>query len=253
LTLTVSATAVPGSYNLQVNAYDPEQEGEVSAPLTLIVTAAPPTPGYVFSLAQDLSVSPGSGSLLSWLYLLRSGFSGSVTLSVDNLPTGVTAYFYPVNPTADDSTRFSLNVAPDAVPGSYGNLLVRGVAAGLADRTAPLTLTITQAPFVLTLSSPTLSIVQGAGSTTTVNVIRNNFAGPVTLHLGWYNEDHDVLPPGVTAAFAPNPATGNSAVLTLTAGSAATPGVHYLFVFAEASTGWFNPIPLTLTVTAAAP
>jgi hypothetical protein len=257
LTLTVSATAVPGSYNLQVNAYDPEQEGDVSAPLTLTVTAPPPgPPGYALSLSWSaLSVAPGTTSYPpTTLELLRTSFTGNVTLSVDSLPTGVTAAFYPVNPTSGSSSRFWLSVAPNAVPGTYPNLQVRGVASGLADRTTPLTLTIPVAPFSLTLSSSTLSIVQGAATpTTTVDIVRNNFAGPVDLHVGWYDEDHDVLPPGVTAAFAPNPATGNSTVLTLTAGSAATPGVHYLFVFAGASTGGWCCVPLTLTVTAASP
>jgi hypothetical protein len=254
LTLTVSAAAVPGSYNLQVNAYDPEQEGDVSAQLRLTVTAPPPAPGYTISPTSALSVSPGSSSPLSTLYLLRTNFTGNVTLSVDSLPTGVTAVFYPVNPTSGSSSLFWLSVAPNAVPGTYPNLLVRGVASGLADRTTPLALTIPVAPFLLTLSSSTLSIVRGAATpTTTVNVVRNDFAGPVALYVGWSDEDHDVLPPGVTAAFAPNPATGNSAVLTLTVGAAATPGVHYLFVYAGASTGGFCCIPLTLTVIAASP
>jgi hypothetical protein len=147
-----------------------------------------------------------------------------------------------------------MSVAGNAPTGTFTNLLVRGVASGLSDRTAPLTLTITVAPFILTLSSPTLSIVQGAATpTTTVNVVRNDFAGPVTLYVGWDGEDHDVLPPGVTAAFAPNPATGNSAVLTLTVGAAAVPGVYDLWLYAEASTGWFDGIPLTLTVIARSP
>jgi hypothetical protein len=252
LTLTVSATAAPGSYNLQVNAYDPEQEGEVSAPLTLIVTAPPPAPGYTLSLPQDLSISQGSSSLLSPLYLFRTGFTGNVTLSVDSLPTGVTAYF-PVNPTANDSTQFWLNVAPDAVPGSYGNLLVRGVAAGLADRTAPLTLTITVAPFVLTLSSSALSIEQGAATpTATVNVVRHDFTGPVTLFAYGDIDEDGALPPGVTVAFSTNPVTGDSSVLTVSVGAGTAPGVYHIYVYGEASTGWSEEM-LTLTVTARSP
>ena len=247
----MAPTAVPGTYSLYVNAFDPEQDGDVSTPLTLTITAPPPASGYAISLTPALSVSQGSSSLLTPLYLLRTSFTEDVTLSVDSLPTGVTAFFYPANPTSASSSGFWLSVDPDAVPGTYPNLLVRGVASGLTDRTAPLTLTIAEAPFILSLSSSTLSIVQGAATpTTTVNVVRNNFAGPVTLHLGWDGEDHDLLPPGVTATFSPNPATGNSSLLTFTAGAAATPGVHYLFVFAEASTGGFCCISLTLTVTA---
>ena len=252
LTLTVGTAAVPGVYQFYV--VGEASTGYRSAALTLTVTT-PTSPGYgLTSSASALSVAQGTTSPLTTVDLLRTGFAGNVTLSVDSLPSGASAVFYPVNPTSGSSSRFWVSVDPDAVPGTYSNLLVRGVAPGLADRTAPLTLTITVAPFRLTLSSPTLSIVQGAASpTTTVNVIRDNFTGPVDLHIGWYGEDHDVLPPGVTAAFAPSPVTGNSAVLTFTVGAAATPGDYRLFVFAAASTGWWFSVPLTLTVTAHPP
>ena len=253
LTLTVGATAVPGIYNLQVNAYDPEQDGDASAPLVLTVTAPLPARGYTLSLsASAVSAAQGAWSPITTVHLARTNFTGYVDLRVENLPTGVSAQYRPENvPLPGNPPAIWLVVDGHAVPGTYSNLLVRGVASGLADRTMALTLTITLAPVTLTLSSSTLSIAQGAASpTTTVNLVRNDFAGPVELYVGWDGEDHDVLPPGVTAAFTPSPATGNSAVLTLTVGAAATPGVYNLFVFAGASTGSFCCIPLTLTVTA---
>jgi hypothetical protein len=259
LTLTVSATAAPGSYNLQVNAYDPEQEGEVSAPLTLTVTVpSPGPPGYTLSLsASTFSIAQNAWSPSTTVLLARSNFTGNVTLSVDSLPTGVTAVFYPVNPTSGSSSRFWLSVAPNAVPGTYPNLQVRGVASGLADRTAPLTLTITitKTPFILTLSSSTLSIAQGASMpTTTVNLLRQSYTGPVSLYVISY-DDHVwyALPPGVTAAFSHNPATGDSSVLTLSVDAATVPGVYYLRAGGEASTEGWCCVPLTLTVTARAP
>jgi hypothetical protein len=36
-----------------------------------------------------------------------------------------------------------MSVAGKALPGTFANLLVRGVVSGLPDRTAPLTLTVT--------------------------------------------------------------------------------------------------------------
>jgi hypothetical protein len=74
----------------------------------------------------------------------------------------------------------------------------------------------------------------------------------VTLHVGWYYEDHDVLPPGVTAAFSSNPATGDSSVLTLSVDATTVPGVYFVRVGGEASAGWFEEL-LTLLVTAASP
>jgi len=254
LTLTVGAAAVPGVYNLYVNAYDPEQDGDVSAPLTLTVTAPPPAPGYTLSLsAPTLGIAQSAwGS--SIVHLARTNFSGNVTLSVENLPTGVGADFQPENfPIPGSPPVIRLFVARNALPGTYTDLLVRGLAFGLSDRTAQLTLTITVAPFILTLSSSTLSIVQGAATpTTTVNVVRHDFAGPVTLYVSGDFDEDGALPPGVTVAFSTNPVTGDSSVLTVSVGAATVPGVYPLWVSGEASTGWFVEI-LTLTVTAASP
>ena len=165
-------------------------------------------------------------------------------LSVENLPAGVRFFFYPNSQIYGNSTQ--LVVAGAAPTGTFANVVVRGVASGLPDRTAPLSLTITMAPFTFTLSSATLSIVQGgAPQTTTVNIVRNNFTGPVRLYVDWFD---DGLPSGITAVSAPDPVTGNSSVLTLTVDAAAVPGVYDLYVFGRATTGTYCCVPLTLTV-----
>lgn len=224
-------------------------------PITGPVTA-PPTPGYDLTLtAATLSSPQGSSASPTTLNLVRKNFTGYVTLSVENLPTGVSASFYPYA-TSGNSSRLWLSADGNAPTGTFTNLLVRGVASGLDDRTAPLTLTITEAPsiteapFTITLSSPALTIVQGTASPTTVNVIRNNFTDPVTLVVDI--DLHGTLPPGVTASWAPNPVSGNSSVLTLMV-SGAVPGVYELWVWGYTSTVLFNQgPPLTLTVIAPA-
>jgi len=253
LTLTVAATVVPGSYNLQVNAFDVESDVEVSARLTLTVTAPPPAPGYTLSLSDPALGMTQNAWGSSIVRLTRSNFTGNVALSVENLPAGVRAVFTPENsPIPGSPPVMHLFVARDVLPGTYTDLLVRGVAFGLSDRTAPLTLTITVAPFILTLSSSTLSIVQGAAASTTVNVIRRTFAGPVTLYVSGDFDEDGALPPGVTGAFSTNPVTGDSSVLTVSVSAATVPGVYPLWVSGNGSTGWFDEM-ITLTVTARSP
>ena len=142
---------------------------------------------------------------------------------------------------------------PESAPiGKITNLIVRGVASGLADRTAALTLEIWRAPITLSLSSPTLTTSQGgAPVTTTVNVTRNeNFAGSVLLYVDMDGEGG--LPAGVTAAFATNPVTGTTSVLTITASATAVTGTHTLWVWAEVSPEFYYVTTLTVTVTQAA-
>jgi hypothetical protein len=221
-----------------------------------VTVTPPPAPGYALTLAAPtLSIAQAASSPSTILSLFRTNFTGTVTLSVDNLPTGVTAFFYPYGPISGNYSELWLSVAANTLPGTYTNLLVRGVASGLADRTAPLTLTITVAPFILTLSSSTLSIVQGTATPTTtvaLDVVRSIPTGPVTLYVDIGNF-HGTLPDGVTASWAPNPVTGNSSVLTLKVSAAAVPGVYDLLVYGEAATGWFEGTWLTLTVIAASP
>jgi hypothetical protein len=219
-----------------------------TAPLTLTVAA----PSYSLALsAPALSSAQGaaSGTSPTTVSLIRTGSFGNVALSVENLPTGVDAYFYPASPLSGSSTQLWLYAAGDAPAGTFSNLLVRGVAAGLPDRTAPLTLTISVAPFVLTLSSPTLIVTQGTATSTTVNMVQNNFTGPVTLRVDM--DLHGTMPRGVTATFAPNPTTGTSSVLTLSVSAAAEPGVYDLSVYGLTGNEYFLAPVLRLTITAA--
>lgn len=249
LTLTVGTNAATGTYNLRVAASDPEQIGFLSTPLALTVTA---DPVYTLTLAASaLSSAQGTSTLPTAVNLIRGAFTGNVSLSVENLPTGVQAYFYPANPIAGTTTQLWLFVAGTAATGTFTNLIVRGVASGIADRIATLSLTITVAPFSLTLSSPTLSIAQGTATPTiTVNLVRQNFAGPVTLWVD-IGDFHGTMPAGVTATFAPNITTGDSSVLTITVSASAVPGIYTLYLYGEAATGYFEGPPLTLTVIAA--
>lgn len=250
LTLMVDAAAVPGVYDLVVYGDETPAGNWGLANLTLTVKGPQPTPGYTLALsASTLSIAQSAWSSITTVHLVRTNFTGSVELSVENLPTGVRAYFnYP--PTGDPSVM-SLFVPGNALPGTYSNLLVRGVASGLPDRTAPLTLTITVAPFVLAVS-PTLSIAQGAATTTTVNVVRNNFTGPVALYAYGDMDEHFSLPPGITTALSPDVVTGDSSVLTITVASATLPGVYDIVVHGLASTAWYETF-LTLTVTPRSP
>jgi hypothetical protein len=208
----------------------------------------PAEPGYsIVVSAPSIGSAQGSSGSGTMVNILRTNFTAAVTLSVEHLPHGVVAHLSPDNPVSGSATQLWLSVAGSAVPGTYSNLVVRGVALGLADRIAPLTLTIREAPFTFTLSSRAISLSEGPSTaTTTVNIVRSNFAGPVTLYVE--ENGHGSLPAGVTAAFAPNVTAGNSSVLTFTVGLAAVPGVYALYVYGQASTGSFDGGLLGLTI-----
>jgi hypothetical protein len=71
--------------------------------------------------------------------------------------------------------------------------------------------------FALSASPAAVSVTQGSTATSTIAITRTSFTASVDLSASG-------LPTGVTAAFSPDPTTGNSSVVTFTAAAAATTG-----------------------------
>src|SRR5213083_2829728 len=235
LTVSVGAAVAPGLYNLTVDGTG--APGNRSTPLALTVSAAP---DYTLSLTPAaLTIGQGATGNTT-VTITRTNFTGAVTLSLGNAPTGVTGSFNPAAPTGTSST-VTLSVGAAVAPGVY-NLTVDGTATA-GNRSTPLTLTVSATPdYALSLSPAALTIVQAANGTATVTITRTNFTGAVTLSLGG-------APAGVTGAFNPAAPTGTSSTLTVSVGAAVAPGVYNLTVDGVGSPG-SRSTPLTLTVSA---
>ncbi len=209
LVFTASGSAPVGQYPLTITGTSAGVTA--TTPLTLGIYA--PT----FSLSGPSSVYAGQGSSnnnISVYVNSQYGFNGSVNLSLSGLPSGVTAAFT-TNPTTYSSV-LTLNVGASAAVGT-STLTLTGTS-GSVTQTVTFPLSIYEPYFNLYSSIPSLSLNVGASGMGTVEITpQYGFAGPVTLTASG-------LPSGVTASFSPNPTTGNS-VLTITASSAATPGL----------------------------
>src|SRR5213594_3537294 len=239
LTVSVGAAVAPGVYNLTVDGTG--APGNRSTPLALTVSAAP---DYTLSLTPAaLTIGQGATGNTT-VTITRTNFTGAVTLSLGNAPTGVTGSFNPAAPTGTSST-VTLSVGAAVAPGVY-NLTVDGTATA-GNRSTPLTLTVTApAPdYTLSVSPAALTIAQGASGNTTVTIRRTNFTAAVTLSLG-------NAPTGVTGEFNPTAPTGTSSTLTVSVGAAVAAGTYNLTVDGTGSAG-NRSTPLTLTVTAPAP
>ena len=153
---------------------------------------------------QDVS----AGTATFTVTIARSGgFEGPITVSVENLPTGVTASALAVAAGATAGT-VTLTAALTATVGG-ASLIVRGTGTNVESRTAPLNLDVTAPPsFAMTLSPATVVIQQAQTGTSTLNITRaGGFAGVVNIvAIG--------APAGLTIA--PSSVSGASAVLTIT-------------------------------------
>ena len=176
-----------------------------------------------------------------------NSFNGSVNLSSQALPSGVTATFSP-NP-ATGSSKLTLTASGTALTGTV-ILTITGTSGNLTHTTS-VSLTVNAAPpspdFSLSASPNSLSIVQGgAGGNTTIALTPSNgFNGSVGLAVT------SALPSGVSAGFNPNPTTGNS-TLTLAASSTATVGTVTVTVTGT-SGSLTHTTTVSLTVNASAP
>src|SRR5207247_8855583 len=95
--------------------------GKRATPLRLPVSApARRTPALA---PAALTVAQGATGTAT-LTITRTNFTGAVTLSLGNAPSGVTGSFNPAAPTGTNST-LTVGVGAAAVPGTY-NLTVAG-------------------------------------------------------------------------------------------------------------------------------
>ncbi len=258
LTLTATAGLAPNTYNITIRGTGPlalrvpDEGGLVSieATTTLAVTVAAPTPSFTLTLTNaNLTIPQGSAAPTTTVNINRVNFPGDVTLSVLNLPTGVTAAFAPANPQQGNSSVLTLTVAPGAPTGTFTTLSVQGVGTPGTQAT-PLTLTISAGVpagnFSLTTTPTTaVSVAQAASGPVTVNINRTGGnTSAVTL------TTTGTLPTGMTLGFAPNNTTANSSVLTITTTGATPVGATPIVIHGNVSGLAEQTVNLTINVTA---
>jgi hypothetical protein len=213
-------------------------------------TGPGPTPTIALFLASSsASVAQGGSAQVSATLTRGGGFTGTVALTVEGAPTGVTGAVSNVTTSGGTTTALvTVTVAAATAPGLY-TLTVRGTGAGVSAATASFALTVTAAPdYSLSLSPASASLVQGASSAPiAVTISRTNFTSGVTLSLA---PGSSAVPVGVTAAFTPPAPESPTASLVVTVAAATAPGTYNLTVSGTGAPG-ARSTPFTLTVTAA--
>ncbi len=201
--------------------------------------------GFAVSLsANSLSVQQGASGSITATIARTGDFTGTVNLSVEGLPTGITASFSPSAITSSTtSTTLSVAAASSVAPGPY-TFTIRGQATGLTDQTATVSVTVTAAPSIaLSLSPTSASVAQGASATTTATLTRTNFAGAVTVAVS--STGGATLTPTITT-------TGDVSTIALAVAAATAPGTYTVTVSASGTGVTTATATFTLTVTAAA-
>ena len=137
LTVTAAPTTAPGTYTLTVTGSG-TGVASASTTLTLTVSAAPPSQSIgLLVRADNNQVWVVRGQSKSWeIIVTRSGgFAGTVDLTIEGLPAGVTAEFVP--PAIDANTAGGALIFTAATGAGVGttNVTIRARAAGVPDAT----------------------------------------------------------------------------------------------------------------------
>lgn len=243
VTVDVAASVAPGNYTATV-AGSATGVGSASTTFALTVTAAP---NVTLSLTPPtLTVQAGRSGNTS-VTVTRTNFTGTLALSLDTPPAGITGSFNPVTVAADNSA-LTVNVALGVAPANY-TLTIRATATGLGERTVALPLTVTAPPpgsIALAISPQSASVVQGSVGQSTLSITRTDFNGAVALAAAG-------APAGVTVTFSETPTTASQVQLLYSTTLAAPVGTYTITVTATA-TGVSNATAtFTLQITQAPP
>lgn len=215
-----------------------------SATVNLTVTAAPPTPDFSLTAmpATVTLVDGGAGQPVSVNAVPANGFTGTVTVAITGLPSGVTAN--PTSLTLTPGTPQSVTLTA-TINATVGNATVTFTGtSGTLIHTANVDLTVNPAPdFSLTVSPTSLTLVIGAtGLPVSVNAVpANGFTGTVTVTISGLPSNVTANPPTLTLT----PGTPQST--TLTASSTAVASSQTV-TFTGTSGALTHTAPLTLTV-----
>jgi hypothetical protein len=174
----------------------------------------PPPPDFFLTVTPiSVSISPGSSANVQVLVQGLHGFSGSVSVNVSGLPTGVTTTpSSPFTLTLNVQQTVTIAVPLTVTSGNY-TLTFQGTSGTLSHSATLLLAVEPLASFSLSLNPSSLTL--RTGSTISTTVIADTGVGSTNYSLQFSVAG---LPTGVTANFSPNPAPPLTSVsLTLTA------------------------------------
>lgn len=136
--VNVGAAVAPGTYTGTVTATGSGTSAETTYSLTVVEASAG---SFELSEVADLTLEQGTSANRLVQVTRSGGFTGNVTITVEGVPSGVTATPSPMI-VSGASTSITI-LADGAAATGASTLTVRGTAAGLPDVTRMFDLTVT--------------------------------------------------------------------------------------------------------------
>ncbi len=185
-------------------------------------TPVNPVPDPTISLSvapTGASVDQGGSTTFDATASLGGSFSGTPSIAVTGLPSGVTVTVGSVSASGTTaSATVTVDVDASVAPGDYP-ATVTATGSGVSDD-ATFTLTVVEVvtgSVSLSAAPDTVTVERGMSGQSTVSITRTDFTDSVSLSA-------EGVPSEVTASFAPAGTTGDSSVVTFDVAVGATAG-----------------------------
>lgn len=182
-----------------------------------VITEPAPTPGISITVTNPTPVAnvPVAVGAQVGIALTRTGgYTGTVTVTAEGLPTGWTASYSPAQITTGSGTVATVTIPGNPTPGTY-TVTFRATGTGVAAATGQATITVNAPPpgISLTVTNPAPVPVNVLSVSAQVSIALTRvggFTGTVTMTA-------EGLPTGWTASFAPAQiTTGSGTVASVT-------------------------------------
>jgi hypothetical protein len=226
----------PGSYNVAVNGSTVVSGAAVNAGDntlyfestntsvgSVVVAQAVAQPSFSITAAPSSeTVTAGGSTAYTATVGALSGFTGTVTLSVSDLPSGASGSFSPAAISTSGSSTLTITTTSGTAAGTYTVAITGTSGSTQQSLTATLVINAASTPSFTLSSTPSSETVTAGGSTTytaTVGAL-SGFTGTVTLSVSG-------LPTGASGSFSPATiSTSGSSTLTITTTSGTAAGTY---------------------------
>jgi len=207
LTLNTSSSTPTGTYTLTITA----TSGTLTHTTQVKLAVAAVADFSIAATPSSQTVSGGNSTSYTVSVTPSNGFTGNVSFSVSELPTGATASFAPTSVPGSGSSTLTLNTSSSTPTGTY-TLTITATSGTLTHTTQVKLAVAAVADFSISVS-PSSQTVSGNSSTTyTITV---SALGPFTASVKF---NVSGLPQRTSASFSPATVAGSgTSTLTISA------------------------------------
>ncbi|HZY62994.1 MAG TPA: Ig-like domain repeat protein, partial [Edaphobacter sp.] len=238
LTISTASTTPPGTYTLTITG----ATSTLSRTATVMLVVPGPPDFNLSASPSSRTVMQGDSTTYTASISPLSGFTGTVGLSVNGLPSGAMATFSPTSITTSGNSTLTVSTASTTPTGTYP-LTITGTDGSLS-HSATVNLVVGAPDFSISATPSSQTATPGNSATymTTIGAL-NGFTGTVNLSVTG-------LPSGATANLSPASvsASGSSTVTVSTAST--TPTGTYPLTITGTNGSLSHSAPVTLVVNA---